>query len=512
MPQFLTFCAYTWMTQCEGHCHVQSVAICFISAVPFTGCLRAYKFRFTSLLLYFCGFGVFFFGGLGLSSASVLATPAYWASWADTLPVLAQQAPQLTRSFLLQLQQPSSATPSLHSAIQTAQRLEQHGWQPPTWNAIVEGEPPPTHPTSHLEGPTFQKGWQRRATQACHTAFHNEVDHTLDPPARAMLASQSGPYASRAFTTSPYGPETSYPPHLFRVILLRRLRLPLPLTSRTCRCRRILDPLGDHRAACAQSGVLRSRGGPLERATARICREAGARVTTNTRVNDLNISHPHQQDDCRIEVIANGLPLWNGAQLAVDTTLVSPLTRDGQPRRRAGRFAGAALQDARRSRERTYPDLLNNQRCRLVVLAIEAGGRWSEEAAAFITNLARARARQAPTILQQSVAAALTARWSATLTHAAMTPFAAALLGEATPNLYNVDTNPVNWSQLLAEAPPDPPSSSRLPPLPKHTWALDFCPSCAWRLPSKRIRATDRRGKRCGGKKKIISMLFSENL
>ena len=44
-----------------------------------------------------------------------------------------------------------------------------------------------------------------------------------------------------------------------------------------------------------------------------------------------------------------------------------------------------------------------------------------------------------------------------------MTPFAATLLGEATPNLYNVDTNPVNWSQVLAEALPDPPSSSRPP-------------------------------------------------
>ena len=49
---------------------------------------------------------------------------------------------------------------------------------------------------------------------------------------------------------------------------------------------------------------------------------------------------------------------------------------------------------------------------------------------------ARARARQAPAILQQSVAAAPTARWSALLTHAAVTSFAATLLGEATPNLY----------------------------------------------------------------------------
>ena len=81
-----------------------------------------------------------------------------------------------------------------------------------------------------------------------------------------------------------------------------------------------------------------------------------------------------------------------------------------------------------------------------------------------ICDMREARARKAPTILQQSVAAALTARWSATLTHAAMTPFAATLLGEATPNLYNVDTNPANWSQLLAESPPDPPSSSRLHP------------------------------------------------
>jgi hypothetical protein len=57
----------------------------------------------------------------------------------------------------------------------------------------------------------------------------------------------------------------------------------------------------------------------LERAAARICREAGARVTTNTSVADLNIPSVHRLDDCRIEVIANGLPLWGGCQLAVDT-------------------------------------------------------------------------------------------------------------------------------------------------------------------------------------------------
>ena len=53
----------------------------------------------------------------------------------------------------------------------------------------------------------------------------------------------------------------------------------LPLTSRTCRCRRILDPLGAHPAACAQSGIFRSHGRSLERASARISKEAGTRAT-----------------------------------------------------------------------------------------------------------------------------------------------------------------------------------------------------------------------------------------
>ena len=52
----------------------------------------------------------------------------------------------------------------------------------------------------------------------------------------------------------------------------------------------------------------------------------------------------------------------------------SVFAREGQPRRQAGRFAGVALQDARRSKERTYPEVFNNL-CRRMVLAIEVGGK-----------------------------------------------------------------------------------------------------------------------------------------
>ena len=90
-------------------------------------------------------------------------------------------------------------------------------------------------------------------------------------------------------------------------------------------CGREQDALGDHRSACPRSGVLRARGGPLERAPARICREAGAVVAMHTLVRDLDVGSV-PGDDRRIEVIANGLPLWGGMQLAVDTTLVSALS------------------------------------------------------------------------------------------------------------------------------------------------------------------------------------------
>ena len=73
-------------------------------------------------------------------------------------------------------------------------------------------------------------------------------------------------------------------------------------------------------AACAQPGVLRARGDPLTKSAARSCREGGARVAP---LADLNIHTLSRIDDRRIEVIANGSPMWGGSQLAVDTTLIS---------------------------------------------------------------------------------------------------------------------------------------------------------------------------------------------
>ena len=74
---------------------------------------------------------------------------------------------------------------------------------------------------------------------------------------RVLLRSQSGPVAGVSLSSTPSSPLTRIEPALFRVLLQRRLALPLPLSNRTCGCGRPLDAFGHHRAACAREKRVR---------------------------------------------------------------------------------------------------------------------------------------------------------------------------------------------------------------------------------------------------------------
>ena len=117
----------------------------------------------------------------------------------------------------------------------------------------------------------------------------------------------------------------------FRVLLLRRLFCPSLSLLAPAGVAVPLDVLGHHRAACSRAGVLGSRGFSLESAAARVCREAGARVSTNLFVRDLDLSIANH-DARRLEVVADGL--------------------------RCARVDGAALSEGRRRKQRTYLETL----------------------------------------------------------------------------------------------------------------------------------------------------------
>ena len=231
--------------------------------------------------------------------------------------------------------------------------------------------------------------WKQQEAASRVERRHREDDilTTLDESASAKWTRSWSGIVSHSF-------ESCHSHRLFLVLLLRRLRLPLPPVSRSCRCDRLLDSFGHHRAACSRAGVLGRQGFAVESVGSRIFREAGARVATNVLLRDLDLLLPNVHDGRRLEIVAEGLPLFGGVQLVVDTTLVAPLRSDGSPRPNVPSEMVWALQAARRRKERTYPELVGPRaRARLVVWAGEVGGRWSGETLACLRLLAEAKSR-----------------------------------------------------------------------------------------------------------------------
>ena len=164
----------------------------------------------------------------------------------------------------------------------------------------------------------------------------------------------------------------------------------------------------------------------MESAAARVCREGGARVTTNVLVRDMDVA-ANPGDARRLEVVADGLPMFS---LRSTPRWSPPCGVTVPPLPRSANVDGAALQAARRRKERgAYPELAGPRgRARLVVLAGEVGGRWSEETRDFLNQLARGKVRHEPAVLKRRVQQAWRMRWQAILSCSAAKAFAASLL------------------------------------------------------------------------------------
>ena len=111
--------------------------------------------------------------------------------------------------------------------------------------------------------------------------------------------------------------------------LMRRLRLPLPLSLHTCRCGRPIDSFGHHCAACARAGVLGRRGVRTRERRCSHLPRGGWSCWDELHDGRLGSSSP-----CRRQSPLGGCggrvaPL-GGCQLAVDTTLVCAMHCDGK--------------------------------------------------------------------------------------------------------------------------------------------------------------------------------------
>ena len=119
-------------------------------------------------------------------------------------------------------------------------------------------------------------------------------------------------------------------------------------------------------------------------------------------------------------MVADGLPFHGGAQLAIDTTMVSPLHSNGVAKRGASIKKGLALEAARKRKEMTYPELDKRRRQGQVGSIPKLHNSCSPWLGA--------KTRDLPEELLRDAAQAWTRRWSKLLNCAAAKTFAQSLL------------------------------------------------------------------------------------
>ena len=80
----------------------------------------------------------------GLTSAARAAPSAYWAAWADALPLLRERSPLLPNMCVRLLTDGGGHAPSLQSAAEARELHLVEGWQEfSSWATVAEGARPP---------------------------------------------------------------------------------------------------------------------------------------------------------------------------------------------------------------------------------------------------------------------------------------------------------------------------------------------------------------------------------
>ena len=379
-------------------------------------------------------------GGCGLRCAARTAPAAYWAACADVLPTLRERFPEKAADLVAELEYECEDRECLREVLRGARLLKREGFQHPSWIAVAEGERPPQPDPKELDPGEWRHGWQYFASTAReeHHLKERVRPHSTQAE-KTLLRSQAGRNCARALTAVPSDPALTLRPARFNAILCRRLRLPLLTLSSHCEgCGKRLDCFGDHLCACMRTGRVQARAKPVELAWARVFREAGKESGATVRWQHLlrNSTLPvDPNDNRRVDVLVEGLPLYNGRPLFCDATLRSPLKGDGTPHPRAAAKNGAVLRRALTDKATKYSDVEDSPLAELVVLACEVGGRWHHRTEELVRLLARNKVANVHPLLRRSVELAWIDRWWAMLGVAVQDALAASLLAPSSKQL-----------------------------------------------------------------------------
>ena len=176
--------------------------------------------------------------------------------------MLRTRNPEAAQRLYEQLRGERPATASV-AAVREAQRLlEANGFDCPDWQLVWNGARP--EQVTEQEPGEWKHGWQYYAASRFETQFRvGAVLSAEDHASNALLRSQAGRASGAHLAALPVDAARILKPTHLRLLLLRRLRLTLPLDRRRCKCGGQLDVLGGHRSACATVGELARRSRAL---------------------------------------------------------------------------------------------------------------------------------------------------------------------------------------------------------------------------------------------------------
>ena len=138
-------------------------------------------------------------GGLGLRSAVRTSSAAFWASWADALPVLLARSPEAAETMLRTLEAEVAPQGSGLSALLAARAvLVAEGFHGPPWRDLAAGVRPP-RPQEGEDMAPWEQGWQFYACSFRETHFREHVVlPALDPSAAVAVGHGGGQLAQSA--------------------------------------------------------------------------------------------------------------------------------------------------------------------------------------------------------------------------------------------------------------------------------------------------------------------------
>ena len=155
---------------------------------------------------------------VGLRSETRTSNTACWASWG--LSMVQRRHPHVAAALVTEFEG-SPTSPFLQAASQSRADGKD---VPPSWHALARGERHLLKEPENREPGTSHRGWQHGACTHVEGEFRAKLFTRVRDQARALVRSHAGPGASAALMVTSTNGETTIPSHLFRVVLLRRLR------------------------------------------------------------------------------------------------------------------------------------------------------------------------------------------------------------------------------------------------------------------------------------------------